>query len=271
MPSNSARSRRPCREHVLGTLDGHERREAERLADSDAEFQKLLARWRSRFAELDETAAQPAGEALWRRIEGSLDEDHATEAADCAGNARRGRAAGGAEPGTAFTALWRNLAFWRFAGLATAAATLILGVGLALALLRPTDRPIHVAVLLTDDNRPAAVVHAFADGSAHLIPLQDIDVPRDRALQVWTLSGSRPRARLRRPDGSRPHDPAAPGGPAADGGEPALRDLGRAPDGLAHRPADRPGSHEGSDGADLVAPGGHGRPTAGLRRREMGD
>ena len=92
-----------------------------------------------------------------------------------------------AHPAGAFTALWRSLAFWRVAGLAAAAAALALAVGLAWTSSRLAERPVLVAVLLTDDNRPAAVVNAFADGNADLIPLAPVDVPPDRALQIWTL------------------------------------------------------------------------------------
>jgi anti-sigma-K factor RskA len=175
-------------EHIIGLLEGEERREAERLAESDGDFQQLLARWRSRFAELDETVTpQPAGEALWQRIEVSLDEAHTTEHAVTPEASARAAPLLVPHPASAFTALWRNLAFWRAAGLAMAAATFALAVGLAATLLRPVERPVLVAVLLTDDNRPAAVVNAFADGNADLIPLAPIDVPPDRALQVWTL------------------------------------------------------------------------------------
>jgi anti-sigma-K factor RskA len=41
--------------------------------------------------------------------------------------------------------------------------------------------------LLTEQNRPAAVVNAFADGNAELIPLEAIPVPPGQALEIWTL------------------------------------------------------------------------------------
>ncbi|HEY8383822.1 MAG TPA: anti-sigma factor, partial [Microvirga sp.] len=47
--------------------------------------------------------------------------------------------------------------------------------------------PVLIAVLLTDQNRPAAVVNAFANGSAELIPLESIPVPPGRALEIWTI------------------------------------------------------------------------------------
>jgi anti-sigma-K factor RskA len=168
-------------ELVLGTLEGDERREAERLAESDPGFRDSLALWRSRFAELDEIVTpQAASDELWRRIQGSL-----------------GRSARAARfpppplvvpsPATAFTALWRSLAFWRFAGLATAAATLALAVGLAWVAAARARTP--RAGRRAPDGRqpPAAVVNAFAGGDAELIPLGAIDKPADRALQVWTL------------------------------------------------------------------------------------
>jgi anti-sigma-K factor RskA len=62
-------------EYVLGTLEGEERREAEHLEESDREFQMAVTQWRSRFAEIDQTASpQSASEALWQRIEADLSE-----------------------------------------------------------------------------------------------------------------------------------------------------------------------------------------------------
>jgi anti-sigma-K factor RskA len=93
-----------------------------------------------------------------------------------------------ADARTAFLALWRNLAFWRVAGLGSAAAALVLGVGLAVFAARDARTPVLVAVLIKEGtNEPGAVVHAFANGQAELIPLESIDVPPDRALEIWTL------------------------------------------------------------------------------------
>ena len=87
---------------------------------------------------------------------------------------------------SAFRALWQSLPFWRVAGLAGLPAALALPIGLVWSMGRPAP-PIFVAVLVTDDNRSAAVVNAFADGGAELIPLGPIPVPPGRALQIWTL------------------------------------------------------------------------------------
>jgi anti-sigma-K factor RskA len=65
-------------------------------------------------------------------------------------------------------------------------AALVLAVGLGFAIRAARQQPIMIAVLL-DGDRAGAVVHTFADGRHVLLPLTSIDVPRGRALQVWTL------------------------------------------------------------------------------------
>jgi anti-sigma-K factor RskA len=169
-------------EHVLGLLDGEERRAAERLLDADPAFQAAVWAWQSRFAELDATApALPPGEALWRSIDASLGEGR--EAA----SARIAAPLIVPDPRSAFAALWRNLAFWRAAGLAGAFATVALAVGFGLMAERASRAPVLVAVLLTDANQPGAIVNAFAGGEAELVPLSAIPVPAGRALEIWTL------------------------------------------------------------------------------------
>ena len=176
-------------EHVLGVLEGDEAARAERTLASDPTFAAAVAYWRSRFAELDQTATtMPASEALWQRIEADLADGRATQA----------QATPLIVPDTrnAFRALWQNLAFWRASGLAAAAAALLLTFGLYVTadLMRrelATERarkPVLVAVLVKEGgNEPGAVVNAFASGEVELIPLQRINVPPDRALQIWTL------------------------------------------------------------------------------------
>jgi anti-sigma-K factor RskA len=172
-------------EHVLGLLEGQERVTAEQLLDTDRAFQIAVTSWRERLAELDETAPTlPADEALWQRIESGL-----------ASQARPVRASDPTpvivpNPRTAFNALWRSLQFWRIAGLAGAIATIVLAIGLITIAPWRSRQPVLVAVLLTDANRPAAVVDAFADGQAELIALEGISVPPGRALEIWTILDS---------------------------------------------------------------------------------
>lgn len=176
-------------EHVLGTLKGAEAARAERMLASDRAFAAAVAYWRSRFAEIDDTAsAMPPGEALWRRIEADL--------ADRTATATQAAPLIVPDSRNAFHALWRNLAFWRFSGLASAAAMVLLAFGLyftadfmsrELATER-ARKPVLVAVLVKEgSNEPGAVVNAFAGGRVELIPLERINVPPDRALQIWTL------------------------------------------------------------------------------------
>lgn len=166
-------------EHVLGLLDGEDCARADRLLATDAAFVQAVTRWRERFSELDDTARPlPPEEGLWRRIEAEIARPAAAEATPVVVP----------DPLAAFRALWRNLAFWRVAGLASAAAALVLAIGLAAVVTRDARKPVLVAVLVAEgSNRPAAVVNAFADGRAELIPLESIDVPPDKALEIWTL------------------------------------------------------------------------------------
>ena len=164
-------------EHVLGLLDGPDADGAARLAETDADFAARVESWRTLLAEIDATApAEPAGEVLWRRIEGGL------------GAARSVPSAVSSRPGLAerLAGLWDSLGFWRGAGLAAGAACLALAVGLGLLASRP-PAPVLVAALLTEDNRVAAIVNVGADGRAHLVPLAALPVPSGRALEVWTL------------------------------------------------------------------------------------
>jgi anti-sigma-K factor RskA len=169
-------------EYVIGLLDGDERRIAERLSEDDADFHAAVAQWQARLAELDATAAPmlPEG-ALWSRIEMGLAQAPAPLRVEDPTPVAIPRA------GTTFEALWRSLPFWRITGIAGVVASLLLALGVGLLATRAAQEPVLIAVLLTEQNRPAAVVNAFADGNAELIPLEQIPVPPGRSLEIWTL------------------------------------------------------------------------------------
>jgi anti-sigma-K factor RskA len=169
-------------EYVLGLTDVVETARAERMEAENEEFRAAAAYWRGRLGELDELAAPVAPSAeLWSRIEAGIDAPVAQAAPAAASPVVM------EDRASAFSALWRSLAFWRAASLAGALAALLLAVGVP-GLVGRGERPVFVAVLMSDGNRPSAVVHAFADGRADLIPLQDIAVPQGRALEVWTVA-----------------------------------------------------------------------------------
>ena len=168
---------RMAAEHAMGLLEGDERARAEGLIGADASFAALVETWQSRLLELDETTSEiPAGETLWARIEGSLPSEARGPA----------RAATTARP-PFLASLWRSLPFWRGAGLAGALASLLLLVGVGVFAERAARQPVLIAVLLNDANRPSAVVNAFANGNAELVPLDGIPVPPGRSLEIWTL------------------------------------------------------------------------------------
>lgn len=177
-------------EYVLGLLEGEDAARAERLIAGDRAFADTVARWRTHFAELDATAAPVSiPDALWHRIEAGM------AAADRPDTARAMPLIV-PDPRTAFRALWRSLSFWRMAGLAMTAASLLLAVGVYWTAAFMSDavdaerarKPMLVAVLVKEGtNQPAAVVNAFASGAVELIPLETIDVPHNHALEIWTL------------------------------------------------------------------------------------
>jgi anti-sigma-K factor RskA len=160
-------------EFVLGLLEGSEREAFERRLARERALQAEVAQWRGRFAPLDATAVPGrVSPQLWGRIESTL-------------GARRAAAADRG-PGWA-ERLWTSLGFWRGAGFAGAAASVLLAVAVGLLAGRATPQPLVVAVLQTDNASPGAIVEAFGDGSIVVVPLRDIQVPPGKALEVWTL------------------------------------------------------------------------------------
>jgi anti-sigma-K factor RskA len=165
-------------DYVLGAMDGAEAVAFEAEMARDPTLGGLVAEWRDRLRELDETAVtEPAGEQLWRRIEASL------------GPAPMIARKPSAE--RAWARWWDNLAFWRSCGVAAAAAAVLLAVGLAVSLQRAAPAPSMVAVLTAEsDGRPLALVEIGADGTSRLVAIAAIPVPEGRALEVWTLPGA---------------------------------------------------------------------------------
>lgn len=164
-------------EYVLGLLDPQAQAEAEWRIGRDPAFAHEVEAWRARFAPLDETAEALAPDAaLWSRIEAGLAAPAAAEPS---------------QPGM-LTRFWNSLGALRTASVAGALAALVLAVvsvaSLQYARQEAQRKPVYVAILVDDATRQAgAVVNAFADGRAELIPLADINVPPGRVLEIWTL------------------------------------------------------------------------------------
>lgn len=165
-------------EYVLGLLDEAEFAAAERRLDTDRDFAASVERWRLHFFALEATATPLVpSPSLWSQIEASLTMAMAPASAAPASASATSR----------FAEWWNSLFVWRGAAFAGALATVLLAVGLVGALDRAKRQPLMVAVLLTDSNVAAAVVNTFADGRVEMLPLQSIDVPAGKALEIWTL------------------------------------------------------------------------------------
>ena len=209
--------------------------EAERRLASDASFAREVERWRARFAEFDDTTQpQPAGEALWNRIEATF-----------AGAPPR------APQPSAWSRLWSDIAVLRTATIGASLAVLMLAVGLGVAIRQARLQPVMVAVLV-DGDRTGAVVHAFADGRVVLLPLTSINVPSGRALAGLDAAEPRARPGVGRPDGPCAHARTGPEGSAPAGTQSVVRDHAGAGRRLADRAADRTDPVQGKYGADVV-------------------
>ena len=166
-------------EYAMGMAEGAELARAVALESSADDFRAAVTRWRSHFLALDDTAAPltPAP-ALWDKIAAQLDVQTLPETT---------RPVQPRNPRAKNARAWDSLLFWRGFGLATAFTTLLLAFGLMSLIARGPESPVHVAVLNTADGRAAAVVNAYANGTAELIPLEQIQVPEGRIIEVWTL------------------------------------------------------------------------------------
>lgn len=186
-------------EYVAGLLEGPAETAFEARLAAEPALTEAVARWRVRFAEID-ASADPVvpDEAFWRRIETALATapDLPPQAAAAtvavtstpAGTPRPVTAPPTAAPPPRTSGLadwWHSLTLWRgFAAVATAAA-IVLAVGLGRLALAPPP-PTYIAVLVAETGEIGAVVNVFADGTAELLPLENVPVPSGRALEVWT-------------------------------------------------------------------------------------
>lgn len=164
-------------EYALGLLDPVAARDVERRADREPELAAAIAEWRGRLIELDDAAPPVAPSAdLWSRIEGALDAPAASPAL--------------AKPDprpSFFSRFWSDLPTLRIAALSGAAASVVLAAVAFVSYEAAQRQPQVIAVLLSADDKPGAIVEVFADGSSYVAPLTDVSVPTDRIMQVWTL------------------------------------------------------------------------------------
>lgn len=162
-------------EYVVGLLDEAEIAAVERQLASDPALEQAVIEACERFLEVDLTAARVAAQADgWQRIVKRLNEAPPKEDADVIPFTQRLR-----------TDVTPSKKPWRATAFAAMAASALLAVGLGWQVSRPA--PLMIAVLLDGEGDPRALVEAFADDRARVIPLGDIDVPAGQTLEVWTL------------------------------------------------------------------------------------
>ena len=160
-------------DYVTGEMPPAEAERMEADMKVDPALADAVAACLGMLSEIDETAARlDPSPALWPRIEAALP------------SARLERHA---RP-RARLSLWESLGFWRWAAAAAATAVIVLAAALTYTLSAVGREPVYVAVLVSDDSAsPGAIVEIDESGEAWLLPLQEIEVPEGRALQVWTL------------------------------------------------------------------------------------
>lgn len=153
-------------DYVLGTLDGDARLQFEAALAGDPVLAAEVDRFTAHLQGLDDTAT-PADVPLdlWSRIDAQLDQ----------------------RPAAAVTPPRRrpNVPPW-LAMAASIVAAAGIGFLAGQSMLPAAPRPVVIAVLVSSSQQPGAIVEAFANNSVHIIPLEAVEVPQGKILEVWT-------------------------------------------------------------------------------------
>lgn len=184
-------------EFVLGTLEGAERAEAERLLAEDPAFRASVEAWQRRLAPLARlTEAVPPPADLWPRITAALWGHETAPAAAVPTEA--GPITAGPTPATS----QRVLRWWQFGTVgALALAAAFAGVAFLRGPTPPT--PQDVAVLTPGGVVPVVVAVAAPHGELVVRPSGVLHVPAGRDLELWALA---PGATTPRPLGVLPSE-----------------------------------------------------------------
>lgn len=162
-------------EYVVGLLDEAEIQAVESQLASDPDLEQAVIAACERFLEVDLTAAKvDVRDDSWLRIVGRLKEAPPSMDADVIPFTQRLRT--DAPPSNTS---------WKATAIAAMAASVLLAFGLGWLASQPD--PLLIAVLVDGKGDPRALVEAFADDRARVVPLGDIDVPAGQTLEVWTL------------------------------------------------------------------------------------
>ena len=157
-------------EYVLGSLEGEERGEAERLLATDPGFARSVATWQRRLTPLaaNVAAVRPPVE-LWDRIE-----------------------AGIAAPTAAILPFRRRVRFWQ----ATTAGALAIAASLAAFIVLHQPASPRIAVLSPlAGGAPVLMATAEPNGALVVRPTASLSVPSDKDLELWALPQGETRPR----------------------------------------------------------------------------
>jgi anti-sigma-K factor RskA len=148
-------------EYVLGSLEGEERREAERLLADDPAFARSVEAWQRRLTPLASSVAPVAPPSdLWQRIEAGI------------------------SPAAEIVPFRRRVRFWQ----ATTVGSLAIAASLTAFIVLHQPEPPRVAVL-TPLSGGAPVLMATVERSGVVVirPTAQIAVPTGKDLELWAL------------------------------------------------------------------------------------
>jgi anti-sigma-K factor RskA len=156
-------------EYVLGSLEGEERSEAQRLLATDPAFARSVATWQQRLTPLVSHVASLAVPVdLWPRIEAST-----------------GSAA-------AILPFRRRVRFWQ----ATTAGALAIAASLAaFIVLHKPEQPRIAMLSPMAGGAPVLMARAEHGGALVVRPTSAITVPSDKDLELWALPQGETRPR----------------------------------------------------------------------------
>ena len=150
-------------EYVLGSLEGEERGEAERLLATDPAFARTVAAWQQRLTPLAAhvTPVRPPAD-LWDRIEADT-----------------------APAPAAILPFRRRIRFWQ----ATTVGALAIAASLAAFIVLHQPEQPRVAMLAPiAGGAPVMLATAERNGSLTIRPSAAISVPSDKDLELWSLA-----------------------------------------------------------------------------------
>ncbi len=173
-------------DYVLGLLNSSEMEAAEAEMLTNSELKAAIAAWQDKLQPLNDTATpvEPST-GLWSRI--AADTQPLAQATVLPFQRPRNVS------NTAQKTQARGWNAWSGAAIGAIAASLIFFAGPRLvnfqSLVNFQTQPSRsaVAILLSPENKPGIMVEIYPGNRTVVVPLEQVSMPADRSLQVWTL------------------------------------------------------------------------------------